>query len=76
MARYLKPLTRKALKKHLDKSGIPFERILDEKIWIEFLTWSQIDPEKHASIITLEGWQDEFAEFDACYEDWKQITND
>jgi hypothetical protein len=71
MAKYLEALTRKTLKKHLEKSGIPFERELDKKTWYEFLTWSQIDLEKHETIITLDGWQDEFAEFDACYEDWK-----
>jgi len=73
MARYLKTLTRKTLKKQLDDSGIIWDRKLDEKTWIEFLTWSQLDIAKHAGIITLEGWQDEFAEFDACYNDWKQI---
>ena len=76
MARYLKPLTRKALKKHLRKSGLIFTRQLDKETWIDFLTWSQLDPDKHASIITLDGWQDEFAEFDCAYEDWKEITND
>lgn len=71
MARYLTKLTRKALKRHLKKSGLIFERTLDKTTWVEFLKWSQLDPAKHASITRLDGWQDEFAEFDCAYDDWK-----
>lgn len=75
MAQYLKPLTRKALQKHLDKSGIAWGRELDRKTWHEFLEWSQIDDVKHNSLITLEEWQDEWAEFDSAYDDWKGENN-
>ena len=71
MAQYLKTHTRKALQKQLDKSGIAWGRVLDRKTWYEFLEWSQIDDVKHNSLTTLEEWQDEWAEFDAAYDDWK-----
>jgi hypothetical protein len=71
MARYLTKLTRKKLKRYLDKSEIIFERKLDKATWVEFLKWSQLDPDKHASITRLDGWLDEFAEFDCAYNDWK-----
>jgi hypothetical protein len=75
MAKYYKALTRKVLQKQLERSGIAWARPLTKSIWNEFMLWSQIDEEKHENINTLEDWQDEWAEFDACYEDWKGEQN-
>jgi hypothetical protein len=65
-----KELTRLRLRRHLDASGISWEHTLTDKVWRDFLGWSRLDPAKHNSLVTLDDWQEEFAEFDCAYTDW------
>lgn len=43
---------------------------LTVKVFDDFIKWSQLDPEKHATLITIQDWRDEWAEFTCAYTDW------
>jgi hypothetical protein len=70
MPNYTAELTRRKLKRYLDRCGVKWQHELTEVRWSQFLEWSRLDPEKHNSLTTLADWKDEWAEFDCAYEDW------
>ena len=71
MPEYTAKLTRVKLRNYLIRTRVKWSHELTEPVWNDFMKWSRIDLAKHNSLITLEDWRDEWAEFDCAYEDWK-----
>lgn len=55
---------------HRHANNVTFDCQYTESLYNDFIKWSQLDPDRHAKLITPQLWIEEFAEFDSAYPDW------
>ncbi|CAB4129690.1 hypothetical protein UFOVP115_88 [uncultured Caudovirales phage] len=55
---------------HAEVNEVEFSTKLTSVVYDDFMKWSALDEYKHARLVTLWDWIDEYAEFDCAYESW------